>query len=136
VGADVERLVAWFLRLLDSRAQPVGAEDMSTFPTPPKSKPKRRGRILLATAIGLTLLVAAGCVADSGRTDPGPDPTPPTSPSPDPPDDPAPRPDPPKEDPEPAPEDPAAVVRDYFAAINARDEVVPLAVELRRRSNT
>jgi hypothetical protein len=93
-----------------------------TSPTLPK--PKRRGRILLATAIGVVLLVATGCVADSGPTDPGPDPNRPTSPSPsptDPPDDPAPRPDPPKEAPESAPEDPAAVVGDYFAAINARD---------------
>jgi hypothetical protein len=98
-----------------------------TSPTPPQPKPKRRGPILLAVTIGVALLVVTGCAANSGPTDPGPDPTSPTTPSPaptnPPDDDPAPRSDPPKEDPEPAPgpKDPAAVVRDYFAAINARD---------------
>jgi hypothetical protein len=98
-----------------------------TSPTPPQPKPKRQGPILLAVTIGVALLVVTGCAANSGPTDPGPDPTSPTTPSPaptnPPDDDPAPRSDPPKEDPEPAPgpKDPAAVVRDYFAAINARD---------------
>lgn|SRR5512132_222950 len=105
-----------------SRDDPI--RHCGTSPTPPR--PKRRGSVLLAVTIGLALLVATGCAANSGTIDPGPDPTtPPTTPSPgpaDPPDDdPAPKPDPPKEDPEPAPEDPVAVVRDYFAAINARD---------------
>jgi hypothetical protein len=91
-----------------------------TSPTPPEPKRKRRGRILLAATIGLALLVVTGCAAASGTTDTGPDPTPPTTPSTADPsgDDPAPRSDPPKEDPKP---DPAAVVRDYFAAINAND---------------
>jgi hypothetical protein len=123
--------VAWFLGLLDSRGTTgKGAEQMSTSPTPPSTnqpptwpvtppEPKRRGRVLLAAAIGVVLLVATGCVATSGATDTGPDPTPPTTPSSgpaDPPGDPAPRSDPPKEDPEPT-----AVVRDYYAAINAHD---------------
>jgi PASTA domain len=80
---------------------------MSTSPTPPEPKPKRGGRILLAAAIGVVLLVATGFVANSATIDNGPSPTPPTTPSPgpaDPPgDDQAPPSDPPKEDPQPEP---------------------------------
>ena len=76
--------------------------------TTPGPKRKRRGRILLAAAIGVALLVANGVVASSSTPDTGPDPTPTTTPSPgpaDPPvDDPAPRSDSPKGDPEPEPE--------------------------------
>lgn len=55
-----------------------------TSPTPPGPRPKRRGRVLLAGAIGLILLVATGCAANSSPTDNGPAPTPTTIPSPDP----------------------------------------------------
>jgi hypothetical protein len=63
---------------------------MSTSPTPPK----RGGRILLATAIGVVLLVVAGCAT---TTDTEPDPTPPPTELPK--EDPMPEPEP-----EPAPE--------------------------------
>jgi hypothetical protein len=78
-----------------------------TGPTPPEPKPKRGGRVLLAAAIGVVLLVATGFVANSATIDNGPPPTPPTNPSPgpaDPPrDDQAPPSDPPKEEPQPEP---------------------------------
>jgi hypothetical protein len=81
-----------------------------TNPTPPEPKPKRGGRILLAAAIGVVLLVATGVVANSAPPDTGPDRTPPTTPSrepTDPPgDDQAPPSDPPKEDPQPEPAPP------------------------------
>ena len=84
---------------------PIG--QWGTGPTPPEPKPKRGGRILLAAAIGVVLLVATGFVANSATIDNGPPPTPPTTPSPgpaDPPgDDQAPPSDPPKEDPQPEP---------------------------------
>lgn len=67
-----------------------------TGPTPPEPKPKRGGRILLAAAMGVVLLVATGCVANSAPPDTGPDRTPPTTPDPGPS-------DPPKEDPQPEP---------------------------------
>jgi hypothetical protein len=87
-----------------------------TSPTPPGPKRKRRGPILLAAAIGVALLVAAGFVANGATLDNGPAPTPTTTPSPgpaDPPDDgpgggsevpePAPTPEPePEPEPEPA----------------------------------
>ena len=50
-----------------------------TSPTPPEPKPKRGGRILLAAAIGVVLLVATGCVANAAPPDTEPDPTPPTT---------------------------------------------------------
>ena len=77
-----------------------------TGPTPPEPKPKRGGRILLAAAIGVVLLVATGCVANAASSDTGPASTAPTTPEPaDPPgDDKAPPSDPPKEDPQPQPE--------------------------------
>jgi hypothetical protein len=53
-----------------------------TSPTPPKPKRKRGGRILLATAIGVALLVATGVVAGGATAGTGVDPTPPTTPSP------------------------------------------------------
>ena len=53
-----------------------------TSPTPPEPKPKRGGRILLAAAIGVVLLVATGCVANAAPPDTGPDRTPPTTPNP------------------------------------------------------
>ena len=84
---------------------PIG--QWGTGPTPPEPKPKRGGRILLAAAIGVVLLVATGFVANSAprhwafRT-------PPTTPSPDPAYPPgevqALQADPPKEDPQPEPE--------------------------------
>jgi hypothetical protein len=64
--------------------------------TPPEPKPKRGGRILLAAALGVVLLVATGCVANAAPPDTGPDRTPPTNPDPGPS-------DPPKEDPQPEP---------------------------------
>jgi PASTA domain len=75
-----------------------------TSPTPPGPKPKRGGRILLAAAIGVALLVVTAVVANGSPTDnrPAPTPTPPTIPSPDP--EPIPSPDPPttpSPDPEP-----------------------------------
>jgi PASTA domain len=73
-----------------------------TNPTPPEPKPKRRGAILLAAAIGVALLVAtAGTVANGSTLDTGAAPTPPATPSPDPAD---PRSDSPQQDPEPEPE--------------------------------
>ena len=42
---------------------PIG--QWGTGPTPPEPKPKRGGRILLAAAIGVVLLVATGFVANS-----------------------------------------------------------------------
>jgi hypothetical protein len=53
-----------------------------TSPTPPKYKPKRRGRIPLAAAIGLIVLVATGCAANSDTADRAPVPIPPTTNSP------------------------------------------------------
>jgi hypothetical protein len=46
-----------------------------TSPTPPGPKLKRSGRILLAAAIGLILLVATGCAASASPTDNGPAPS-------------------------------------------------------------
>ena len=63
-----------------TRARP--DRQWGTSPTPPGPKPKRRGRILLAAAIGVALLVTTGFVANSGTPDPRPAPTPPTTPSP------------------------------------------------------
>jgi hypothetical protein len=77
------------VRPLDAR--PAGHDPVrqwSTNPTPPEPKPKRGGRILLAAAIGVVLLVATGCVT---TTDTEPDPTPPPT-------------EVPKEDPMPEPE--------------------------------
>jgi PASTA domain len=71
---------------------------MSTSPTPPEPKPKRGGRILLAAAIGVVLLVATGVVANSAPPDTEPDPTPPPTEFPK--EDPKPEPEP---EPEPAP---------------------------------
>ena len=79
---------------------------LGTSPTPPDPKPNRRGPILLATAIGIALLlVATGVLANSAPPDTAPNPTPPTTPSPEPTDPPgddqAPPSDPPKKDPQP-----------------------------------
>jgi hypothetical protein len=71
-----------------------------TNPTPPQPKPKRGGRILLAAAIGVVLLVTTGVVANSATIDPGPDPTPPPTEFPK--EDPKPEPTP-EPEPEPAP---------------------------------
>ena len=65
-----------------------------TSPTPPGPKLKRSGRILLATAVGVALLVVTGFVADGSTTDNGPTPTPPTIPSPNPSTTPSPDPEP------------------------------------------
>lgn len=46
-------------------------------PTPPEPQRKRSGRILLALAVGVALLVATGVVANGSTLDPGPLPTPP-----------------------------------------------------------
>jgi PASTA domain len=75
-----------------------------TSPTPPGPKPKRRGPILLAAAIGVALLIvtATGFVANSSTLDTGPGPTPPTNPSPGPANPPG-DPELPKENPEPDP---------------------------------
>ena len=69
-----------------------------TNPTPPEPKPKRGGRILLAAAIGVVLLVATGVVANSAPPGPGTAPTPPPTEVPK--EDPKPEPEP---EPEPAP---------------------------------
>ena len=71
-----------------------------TSPTPPEPKPKRSGRILLAAAIGVALLVVTAVVANGSTTDNRPTPTPPTTPSPDP----SPIPDPPTTTTSPDPE--------------------------------
>ena len=73
-----------------------------TSPTPPEPKPKRSGRILLAAAIGVALLVVTAVVANGSTTDNRPTPTPPTTPSPDP--SPIPIPDPPTTTTSPDPE--------------------------------
>ena len=52
---------------------------MSTSPTPPGPKGKRRGPILLAAAIGVALLVTTGFVANGGTPDSRPAPTPTTT---------------------------------------------------------
>ena len=54
-----------------------------TGPTPPEPKPKRGGRILVAAAIGVVLLVATGYVANAAPPDTEPDPTPPPTEVPD-----------------------------------------------------
>lgn len=76
-----------------------------TSPTPPGPKRKRRGPILLAAAIGLTLLVATatGVLANGGTLNDGPARTPTTTPSPGPADSPDDGPAGGSEVPEPAP---------------------------------
>jgi hypothetical protein len=79
-----------------------------TGPTPPEPKPKCRGPILLAAAIGIALLlVTTGVLANSAPPDTAPNPTPPTTPSPEPTDPPGDNQalpsDPPKKDPQPEP---------------------------------
>ena len=51
---------------------PIG--QWGTGPTPPEPKPKRGGRILVAAAIGVVLLVATGCVANAAPPTPSPTP--------------------------------------------------------------
>jgi hypothetical protein len=78
-----------------------------TSPTPPEPKPKHRGPILLAAAIGVALLVAMAVGANGSTIDNGPAPTPTTIPSPDPadpPGDPGEGSDAPEQDPQPDPE--------------------------------
>jgi PASTA domain len=94
-----------------------------TSPTPPEPKPKRRGPILLAAAIGLALLVAMAVSANGSTTDNGPSPTPTTIPSPDPADPPLDDPgdgsDVPEQDPQPDPEPKTVEVPELTGMIRA-----------------
>jgi hypothetical protein len=135
--------MAWFLRLLDERATSgKGAEQMSTSPTPPtrhwgtsptppEPKPKRRGPILLAAAIGVALLVAMAVGANGSITDNGPAPTPPTMPSPDP--SPIPSPDPPTT-PSPDPEPETVEVPDLTGMTRA--DAKQVLADLRLKATT
>ena len=94
-----------------------------TGPTPPEPKPKRRGPILLAAAIGVALLVAMAVSANGSTTDNGPAPTPTTIPSPDPADPPLDDPgdgsDVPEQDPQPDPEPETVEVPELTGMIRA-----------------
>jgi hypothetical protein len=110
-----------------------------TSPTPPGPKPKRRGRIQLAAAIGLILLVTTGCAANGSTTDNGPAPTPTTIPSPDPTnpplDDPDQRPDLPEQDPQPDPEPDTVEVPEltYMTRAEAKQTLADLGLKAATR---
>ena len=110
---------------------PIG--QWGTGPTPPEPKPKRGGRILVAAAIGVVLLVATGCVANAAPPDTEPDPTPPPTEVPT--EDPKPEPQP-APAPEPAPEGVEVPELSGMTRAEAKQTLADLGLEATTRSRS
>ena len=106
---------------------PIG--QWGTGPTPPEPKPKRGGRILVAAAIGVVLLVATGCVANAAPPDTEPDPTPPPTEVPT--EDPKPEPQP-----APAPEGVEVPELSGMTRAEAKQTLADLGLEATTRSRS